>query len=505
MKNLNTFIIMTTLVTLVVATNSNAQCHSSGLAKLTASDATASAQFGYAVAIEGDLSVVGAWQASNPGNRSGAVYLYRLMESGWMEEAKLTHLDTVDEDQFGTSVAVSGATIVVGAPQPFGDCCGGIGNGAAYVFEHDGLLWQQVAKLSASDGAVSDNFGYDVDIDGNMIIVGAWQDDDFGDRTGSAYIFERSKGGWNNMNETAKLLASDATMLDEFGRAVAISGEVAVVAAAANDDGGSLSGSAYVFQMPPGGWINMTETGKFNASDPASFDFFGVSVDIEGEVIMVGAVDDDNGESSGSVYVFNRPITGWENATEDTKLTAIEAQANERFGYSVSISGNAAMFGALSAQSFTGAAYLFTFDGGSWIQQTRITAPDAQIGDELGRSVAINGENALLGAARNDDLPPNSGSAYIVAGISDCNGNDELDLCDIVDGFSVDKNNNGIPDECEQPVCPWDLDNNGSVGTSDLLELFAQWGTAGPADFDESGAVGTADLLILFANWGPCN
>ncbi len=83
----------------------------------------------------------------------------------------------------------------------------------------------------------------------------------------------------------------------------------------------------------------------------------------------------------------------------------------------------------------------------------------------------------------------------------DCNDNGVPDACDIFGGTSADANNNGIPDECE---CPWDLDGSGSVGTGDLLALFAQWGTDGPADFDESGTVGTGDLLILFANWGPC-
>ena len=112
--------------------------------------------------------------------------------------------------------------------------------------------------------------------------------------------------------------------------------------------------------------------------------------------------------------------------------------------------------------------------------------------------VSLGQNEILIGAVDQED---ENGGAYIFFGISDCNDNDSLDICDIEMGKSDDVNNNGIPDECE---CTWDLDGSGSVDTGDLLALFAQWGTDGTADFDDDGTVNTVDLLILFANWGPC-
>ncbi|MCH7849408.1 MAG: hypothetical protein IIB53_13720, partial [Planctomycetes bacterium] len=107
------------------------------------------------------------------------------------------------------------------------------------------------------------------------------------------------------------------------------------------------------------------------------------------------------------------------------------------------------------------------------------------------------------------DEQAEAGAAYIYGGLGDCNDNGELDLCDIADGFSPDDNNNGIPDECEPPDCPWDLDGDAVVGVPDLLSLLGSWGPCPPkgdcpADFDNTGDVGVKDLLILLGNWGPC-
>ncbi|MEE9131262.1 MAG: hypothetical protein V3T84_14675, partial [Phycisphaerales bacterium] len=125
----------------------------------------------------------------------------------------------------------------------------------------------------------------------------------------------------------------------------------------------------------------------------------------------------------------------------------------------------------------------------------------------FGISVSTDGEHAIVGANAttvNGDIE--AGAAYIYGGLGDCNKNGELDLCDITDGFSNDDNNNGIPDECEAPPCPWDLDDSGTVGASDLLSLLVSWGPCKgcPADFDGDGTVGASDLLALLVNWGPC-
>ncbi len=146
---------------------------------------------------------------------------------------------------------------------------------------------------------------------------------------------------------------------------------------------------------------------------------------------------------------------------------------------------------------------MFRFDGADWIEQAKITSSDIQDGDLLGWSVSLSGETAVIGAWRDGDAGPDTGSAYVIRGLSDCNNNGVLDLCDIVDGNSDDDNNNGILDECE---CPWDLDDDDVVGTTDLLLLLGAWGTDpdGPPDFNGDGNVGTSDLIELLGNWVSC-
>ena len=162
-----------------------------------------------------------------------------------------------------------------------------------------GGTWTQTAKLTASDGAGSDYFGYSVSIDGNTIVIGAYRDDDNGSFSGSAYVFSNDSGTWT---QTAKLTASDGASFDYFGGSVSIDGNTMVIGAYRDDDNGSSSGSAYVFSNDSGTW---TQTAKLTASDGASFDYFGYSVSIDGNTMVIGAYrDDDNGSSSGSAYVF---------------------------------------------------------------------------------------------------------------------------------------------------------------------------------------------------------
>jgi len=212
----------------------------------------------------------------------------------------------------------------------------------------------ELAKLVASDGYSGDEFGHSVAISGNYAIVGAYHDDDDGESSGSAYIFERSGSGWV---EQAKLTASDGTAGDWFGYSVAISGDYAIVGAFFDDAKGSSSGSAYIFERSSSGWV---EQAKLTASDGYQSDYFGRSVAINGDYAIVGAYyDDDNGSCSGSAYIFERSGSGW---VEQAKLTASDGYNYDYFGYSVALSGNYAIFGAYGDDddgSYSGSAYVF--------------------------------------------------------------------------------------------------------------------------------------------------
>jgi hypothetical protein len=227
--------------------------------------------------------------------------------------------------------------------------------------------------------------------------------------SGSAYVYVRSGTTWTPQQ---KLTAgADAAALDEFGVSVSVSGDTAVVGAYANDDAGSLSGSAYVFLRAGAVW---TEQQKLTASDAAASDQFGISVSVSGDTAVVGAHgNDDTGSASGSAYVFTRSGTVW---TQQPKLTASDAAAGDEFGLSVSVSGDTAVVGAWrddGAGNDAGAAYVFVSSGGVWGQQKKLTASDAAADNYFGNSVSVSGDTVLVGAQTDDGVGVDSGSAYV--------------------------------------------------------------------------------------------
>ena len=210
----------------------------------------------------------------------------------------------------------------------------------------------EIDKLIASDGATADEFGFSVSLSGNTALVGAWQfSSGPGSPPGSAYVFEKQGAVWV---ETAKLTASDAAAHDLFGVSVSLSGDTALVGAIYDDDAGAKSGSAYVFEKPPGGWMNMTETAKLTASDPAVDDQFGSAVSLSGDTALVGANGNDDVCpldlfcNSGSAYVFEKQGPVW---VQKAKLTASDAAAHDLFGSAVSLSGDTALVGAYHTPS----------------------------------------------------------------------------------------------------------------------------------------------------------
>ena len=166
----------------------------------------------------------------------------------------------------------------------------------------------QVAKIVAPDAAAYDEFGFAVAVSADTALVGALYDDDAGTGSGSVYIFGRNEGGTDNWGQVAKITASDAAATDYFGIAVAVSGDTAVVGAHLDDDAGSSSGSAYIFGRNEGGTDNWGQVAKITASDPAAQDYFGYAVAMSGDVALVGAYDDDDSAyNTGSAYIFGTP------------------------------------------------------------------------------------------------------------------------------------------------------------------------------------------------------
>ena len=337
--------------------------------------------------------------------------------AAWTELAKPTASGEASYD-YTTAVSISGDYAVIGKFD--GDSSTTVDVGTAHVFYRSGTTWTEQQKLTASDAAGDDEFGYSVSISGDYAIIGAPQDDDTASNSGSAYVFYRSGTAWT---EQQKLTASDAAAVDWFGYSVSISGSYAVVGALNHD---SDSGAAYIFFGSGSSW---TQQAKLTASDAAGDDKFGSSVSISGDYAIIGAPqDDDDGSNSGAAYVFYRSGTTW---SQQQKLTASDAASSDKFGDSVSISGDHAIVGARSDGdgSFYGSAYVFVRSGTTWSQQQKLTASDAASGDSFGKGVSISGSYAAIVAWGKNSY---QGATYIFGAI----GNSACALNTYYDGLS---------------------------------------------------------------------
>ena len=339
--------------------------------------------------------------------RNGAVRLriddrgarYPLRIDPFVQQAKLTASDTVGPHELGASVAVSGDTVVVGAPLT---TVNGVEfQGAAYVFVKPAGGWAsetEAARLTASDGADRDALGSSVAISGDTIVAGAPFATISGHlEQGAAYVFVKPAGGWASETETAKLTASDGAPGEMFGETVALAGDTAVVHSDAKVNANVFQGAAYVFVKPTAGWASATETAKLTASDGAGDDDLGDSLSISGDTVVAGAPDAKvNGHSQeGAAYVFVKPASGWVSETETAKLTISDGVALNDVGRGVGISGDTVVVGADSVS--TGAAYVFVKPAGGWASETetaKLTASDGVSGDDsryLGRDLRRHG------------------------------------------------------------------------------------------------------------------
>ena len=393
-------------------------------AKLFAADGGEGDQFGYSVAVSGDTALIGVRFDDDDVNglESGSAYVFTRSGTTWSQQARLTAADGSDRDWFGVRVAIEGDTAVVPADADDSDV-NGVDSGSVYVFTRSGTTWTQQAKLTASDGAAVDLFGYSVALSGDTVLIGARFDDDDvnGVDSGSVYVFTRCGTTWS---QQAKLTAADGEAGDEFGYSVALSGDTAVITANADDSdaNGVDSGSAYVFTRSGSDW---SQQAKLTAADGEAGDLFGVRVALSGDTALIGSrLDDDdaNGIDSGSAYIFARSEGSW---SQQAKLTAADGGAGDWFGYTVALTDDTALIGAGRHDGDngvdSGSAYVFKRSGTAWSQKTKLTAADGKVGDQFGGKVAISGDTAVVGARLVDDEVKgvDSGSVYIFTGLLD--------------------------------------------------------------------------------------
>jgi drug/metabolite transporter superfamily protein YnfA len=435
-------------------------------AYLKASNTDAGDQFGIGVAVSGDTVVVGARfedsaatgvngnQADNSAGGAGAAYVFVRNGTTWTQQAYLKASNTDAGDSFGVSVAISGDTVVVGARNDDSSATGVDGDqaddsftdaGAAYVFVRSGTTWTQQAYLKASNTESGDFFGRTVAVSGDTVVIGAPGEDSNatgvnGDQSnnslleaGAAYVFVRTGIAWS---QQAYLKASNTDQDDWFGHSVALSGDTVVVGARfedsnstgvngnQTDNSASSAGAAYVFERSGTTW---SQQGYLKASNSGQGDEFGLSVAASGDTVAIGAFLEDstatgvNGDQTdnsmlnpGAAYVFVRSGSNW---SQEAYLKAPSNGVNDQFGYSVAASGDTVVVGAHAEDSNatgvngnpnndsagnSGAACVFKRCGTTWSQQAYLKASNTGINDLFGTSVAVSADTVVVGAIQED-------------------------------------------------------------------------------------------------------
>jgi len=332
------------------------------------------------------------------------------------QQGKLTASDGVANDNLGYSVAISGDTAVVGIPQ---DQVGSnVRQGSVNVYLRSGDTWAFQQKLVASDGAATDQFGYSVALNGNTIAVGRQNTTTGQNRAdGRVYIFARSGSLWS---ETQVLQSSDLAQGDLFGNSLSFDGDtLAVGALQKNNVSNFFQGAVYIFTRPAAG-SSFAQQGKLISSDGGFADFFGYSVAVSGDTAIVGAVGLAGlgaGAGRGWAYVFTRSGGSW---TQQQKLLSSDGAAGDAFGFSVGMSGDHAVIGArldvVGTAGEVGSAYIFERSGGTWAEQQKLTAAETTPrNDTFGASLAINGDTLAIGSPAHEYLPgiANHGAVYV--------------------------------------------------------------------------------------------
>jgi hypothetical protein len=377
--------------------------------KLLPATHAADDRFGFSVAVDGNLIVVGAPSTNQQASNDGAAYVFERHRGGpdtWGQLARLAGSRASAEDLFGQSVAVSGNAVAVGAPQ---EDSGGTNAGAVYLFVQQVtsfILEEQF--LQPREVGAGDQFGFGLAMDGPTLVVGApFANTPQPDR-GAAYVFERNRGSADRWLQVRELQGNDTDANDGFGNAVAIGADTIVVGSSLQNIGDAVDrGAAYMFSRNLGGADAWGQSRKLVDRSGAAFDQFGASVAVAGEVAVVGAARDDNEQrgltDSGKLIIFL-------NGNQSASLTAPDGASDDRFGQAVAISGDLVVGGAPRHDvgfGNSGAAYLFSLASENWSERRRLDAGSRCC--NFGAALALDGDTLAVSAPRG----PTSGSVYI--------------------------------------------------------------------------------------------
>lgn len=463
-------------------------CSTFEQAYIKASNPDTNDKFGHAIALSGDTLAVGAFfessnalgidgnQNDNSAAESGAVYIFVRNGSSWIQQAYIKASNTDADDRFGSAIALDGDTLAIAAEGEASNTTGINGNqgdnsewysGAVYIFIRNGSTWTQQAYIKGSDSDLNDTFGRSISLEGDTLAVGApFEDsnarginanplDNSAVSSGAAYIFTRSGTIWS---QQAYIKSSNSEAGDLFGSVVSLSANTLAVGAPEedsnvsgidgnqSDNSATSAGAVYVFTRSGTTW---SQQAYIKASNCDADDHFGTSLDLDGDTLAIGAIDesssaaginglqsDNNANSSGAVYVFIRNGTIW---SQQAYIKASNTEAVDWFATDIALDGDILAISARgedsnatgvngnqlsSAANFSGAIYLYQRSGFTWNHQAYIKASNTEPFDSV-KALAISGNTLVFGAeledsnasGMNGDQTDNSldgsGAAYI--------------------------------------------------------------------------------------------
>ncbi|MBI1825073.1 MAG: hypothetical protein HY287_14940 [Planctomycetes bacterium] len=440
-------------------------------ARLTAPTPRFGDGLGRSVALDGNTLLAGAWADDDRALASGAAQLFHLAPANKTLMAgaptdfsnhvaaancsvtRLEGADISEYDRFGKAVGVAGDLVYVAADQKTVEQS--FGAGAVYVYESSDLT--SPTKITASDATRYGGFGSSLSAEDDRILVGAnskayvlrkmdeswieeqrWTSAQYGNGFGSsvslrnrvaaigglqaAHVFRLASGVWNH--ETA-LIPGDLGAYDQYGTAISTDGARVAVGASYQDSPDKDAGAVYVFRFDGNSWTRETKLLGHTA-----FEQFGKSVSIDGEWCAIGTwAASDAGPWSGAVYIYRFDGNGW--SLQD-RITPLGSSAGDDFGYAVALRGENLLVGAPADDATAcdgGAVYRFRWDGQHWSQAARIAADDALNSSAFGYSVALDGDNAAAGAVFDRSVARNGGAAYLIPQVTNCRSNDTSDEC----------------------------------------------------------------------------
>jgi len=369
--------------------------------------------FGSAVAVDGERLVTGATGHDGAVNGGGAAFVHERDANGsWVHVATLFATAPKGGDLFGCAVDVASDRIVVGARSRD---TGAVNGGSVFVFERDlSGNWLLVQEVIAPDATFGDEFGFDVALSGDRLLVGAAFDDDLGTNSGSAYVFEASGGAPYTF--VAKLLSPHGAAFDLAGWSVDIDGDRCVVGAQYDDSLATDAGTALVFEFD--GVASWNHSVSLYGTGTTFGDRFGFDVAVCGERVLVGAIgDDDLGAEAGAAHVFARQLSGFWN--EENKLVAPSTSADDNYGLRVALRGDRAAVGAHLDDSVAfagGIVELFARrSDGTWLHELALQHSTGQVGEQAGSALALGADVIAIGApARDVSGNVDAGSVHVV-------------------------------------------------------------------------------------------